>query len=153
MHFRNLLCLLLIPLLFSCGGKTIFNEKTKFENLQWNRFKELSYSWEIKDTTAVYDVIFDLRHHTVYPFDNLSITIALYSPSGERRVSDFHIPVKNTDGSFKAEGMGDLWDLEYVLFPDQKFKESGKYKIEIENRMDKLETPGVMEAGVRIRKK
>jgi len=153
MRTRYLLFVLLIPLFFSCGSKTIFKERTKFENLQWNRFKELSFSWEIKDTSAVYDVIFDLRHHTVYPYENLFITIALYSPSGERRVSDFHIPVKNTDGSFKAEGMGDYWDLEYVLFPDQKFREPGKYKIEIENRMDKLETPGIMEAGITIRKK
>jgi gliding motility-associated lipoprotein GldH len=153
MRTRYLLFVLLIPLFYSCGSKTIFKENTKFDNLQWNRFKELSFSWDVKDTSAVYDVVFNLRHHTVYPYDNLFITIALYSPSGERRVSDFHIPVKNPDGSFKAEGMGDYWDLDYVLFPDQKFREPGKYKIEIENRMDKLETPGIMEAGVTIRKK
>lgn len=148
-----LLVLLFTPLFISCGGKTILQERTKFEELSWNRFKELSFSWDIKDTTKSCDILFNLRHHTVYPFDNLFITIALYSPSGERRVSDFHIPVKNADGSFIANGMGDYWDLDYPLFKDFKFRETGKYKIEIENRMDKLETPGIMEAGITVKEK
>lgn len=150
MKIRILLLIITIPLFISCGKKTIFQERVKFDDLKWNRFKELSFTFEVQDTSAVNDIIFNFRHHSVYPYEELFITIALSSPSGERRISDYHIPVKKPDGSFFAEGMGDLWDLDYTLMPGHKFSEKGKYKLEIENRMSKLETPGVMEAGITV---
>ena len=152
MKSRLLFLIAVISIFFSsCGKRTVFEQRQKFDDLKWNRFKELKFEFAIKDTSQLYNLSLLLRHHSIYPYGELFVTMALYSPSGERRVSDFHLPVKKEDGTFKAEGNCDLWDIDYPLFKSYKFSEAGKYRIELENRMDKLDTEGVMEIGIQVK--
>jgi gliding motility-associated lipoprotein GldH len=146
-----LFSILLSFLFASCGKKTVFEQRQKFDDLKWNRFKELSFSFDIKDTARVYDMELLFRHHTMYPYQDIFVTLAIFSPSGERRVGDFHLPVRDKNGVFYSQGNGDLWDIDLPLYKMMRFTEPGKYKVEIENRMDKFDTEGVMEVGLRVK--
>ena len=120
--------------------------------MNWNRFESVFFETDIKDIKSDYDLTVMLRHHTVYPFQNLAFTIAIYSPSGERRIKDMDVPLRKADNSFIASGAGDLWDIDIPVFQNFKFNEPGHYKIELENRMSKYDTPGVIDIGLKISK-
>jgi len=149
---RLLPLLLILFVLHSCSPRKVFEQRHTFENMQWNRFKSVYFEFDISDTKSLYDLSLSLRHHTVYPEPDLQITIAIYTPSGERRLKDVILQVRNADGTFKSSGMGDLWDIEQPIYEGYTFNEKGHYKVEIENRMSKLDTPGVMELGLRVEK-
>jgi gliding motility-associated lipoprotein GldH len=150
---RLLPLFLMILFLSSCQNNKVFEQRHNFDDMKWNRFKSITFEFDIKDTESKYDIMMMLRHHTVYAEPDLRLTLALYTPSGERRLKDVILPIRNADGSFRSSGMGDLWDLEQVAFSGYSFNEKGHYKLEIENRMDKFDTPGVMEFGIKIVKR
>ena len=68
------------------------------------------------------------------------------------RSRDYHFRLKNTKLEWKGDGMGELWDIELPIRKDMLFNKSGICKIRIENRMRKVETPGIMEVGLIVKK-
>ncbi len=136
----------------SCSQKKVFEQRHTFDQLKWNRFESIFFETDIKDITSTYSFTVELRHHTVYPFPNLAFTIAVYSPSGERRIKDLDVPLRNPDNTFKALGNGDMWDIDIPVFEKFSFNEPGHYKIELENRMPKFDTPGIIDIGLLIKK-
>ncbi|MCX6271815.1 MAG: gliding motility lipoprotein GldH [Bacteroidetes bacterium] len=152
MKSRLLLFSLVLLCLISCSGRKVFEQRHTFEQLKWNRFESVFFETDIKDTETNYDISVEIRHHTAYPFANLMMTLAIYSPSGERRIKDIDVLLRNADGTFKAQGNGDLWDITAPVLQGITFSEPGHYKFELENRMSKFDTPGMMEIGLLVEK-
>lgn len=153
MKFRIFISLIMISLaLSSCSRNKIFEKRHSFDQVKWNRFESVFFETDIKDVESTYNISVELRHHTLYPYPNLAFTIAIYSPSGERRIKDMDVPLRNADNTFKANGMGDMWDITIPVFENYQFNEPGHYKIELENRMPKFDTPGIIEIGLLITK-
>jgi hypothetical protein len=48
--------------------------------------------------------------------------------------------------------MGELWDIELLIRKNLKMKKEGVCKVRIENKMTKLQTPGIMEIGLVVKK-
>ncbi len=152
MKYGKIILGLWLVTLVSCSGRKVFEERHVFEKLKWNAFESVFFETDIDDIDQDYDISVEVRHHTVYPYDQLSMTLAVYAPSGERRVKEFTLLMKNPDGTFRASGMGDLWDLTEPVMKQFRFNEKGHYKFEIENTMPKFDTPGIMEIGLKIEK-
>ncbi|MHC1706656.1 MAG: gliding motility lipoprotein GldH [Bacteroidales bacterium] len=154
MKSRILVVLILLPFVFiSCSRNKVFEERHVFKQMNWNRFESIFFELEIKDIESEYSIMVKLRHHTVYPFTDLAFTMAIYSPSGERRLKDINAKVRDENNSFLGSGAGDLWDLDIPVFDNFSFNEPGPYKIELENRMSKFDTPGIIDIGLMISKK
>lgn len=153
MRTRVLLALLLVfTFCVSCSRSKVYEKRHTFDKLNWNRFQPVIFDADIKDAESSYTISIMIRHHTVYPYPNLAMTMAIYSPGGERRVKDINIPLRDKDGTFKASGMGDLWDITTPVYQEFQFNEAGHYKFELENRMPKYDTPGIIELGILIEK-
>jgi len=149
---RILVLMALVSVLHGCSGRKVFLERHSFSELKWNRFEEVKFTADIRETASPLDVYIHLRHHTVYQDDKLFLTIAITAPDGTRRIRDVEIRLKDKDGKFLSSGMGDLWDIRVPAFEGITLGDPGKYIILLENRMSRYDTPGVMEIGVEIRK-
>jgi gliding motility-associated lipoprotein GldH len=99
-----------------------------------------------------YDVIVEVRHASHYPFANLLIELNIIYPSGEERVKAHDLLLRNSDGKFKGNGLGDIWDVSIPVYKNHSFNALGKYKFAIRNIMPVHETPGLMEIGLNIKK-
>ncbi len=139
-----------VLLLGSCGQKTVFKEFHRFDNISWDRFDLLKFDVDVqKDQKLDFDLL--LRHHTYYPYDYLDVNITFYTPSGASMSRDYHFKLKNKDGSWKSDGLGDFWDIELPIRNEMLFSESGICKVRIENKMTKINTPGIIEVGLKAR--
>lgn len=137
-----------ILLLGSCGQKTVFKDYHRFDNISWDRFDILNFNVDVqKDEKLDFDLL--LRHHTNYPYDYLDVNITFYTPSGASMSRDYHFKLKNKDGSWKSDGLGDFWDIELPIRNEMLFSESGICKVRIENKMTKINTPGIIEVGLK----
>ena len=93
-----------------------------------------------------------LRHHSYFPYDFMDVNITFYLPGGEMRSGDYHYKLKDKEGKWLSDGMGELWDIELPVRKNLKIIEAGICKVRIENKMTKMETPGIVELGLLVKK-
>ncbi|MFO8130083.1 MAG: gliding motility lipoprotein GldH [Bacteroidales bacterium] len=148
------LCLLpLFLLLLSCERNTIFEQHVNMDNHSWSKFSAVDFHFDIDDTSASYDVFIAIRHSAQYPGHNLLISTVLITPSGEKRFTEYDLRIRDDEDKFPGDGPENLRDIQIPLRKDFTFKEAGTCDLEIENRMPKLQTPGIHKIGLVVQKK
>jgi gliding motility-associated lipoprotein GldH len=140
-----------VLLFTACGNQTVFKEYREMEKVSWNRFDIQFFEVPVHQGDIL-DFYLFLRHHTYYPYDHLDVNVTFYKPGGEMRSGDFHYELKDENGKWKADGMGELWDIELPVQQNLKFSGDGICKVRVENKMTKLETPGIIEIGLIVKK-
>lgn len=149
---KHLVCILLaVFFLSSCDNTAVFKEIRKFENLSWNRMN-IQYFEVPVAKGDVLDFYLFLRHYTDFPYDKLFVSITFYSPDGTMRSGEYDFELKNKNGKWKADGMGDLWDIELPIIDGMRFGSEGICKVRVENKYPRSETPGIIEIGLIARK-
>lgn len=125
----------------------MFKEYYRFDNITWDRFNILIFDVNVeKGQLLDFDLL--LRHHTLYPYDYLDVNITFYTPSGASLSRDYHFDLKDENGNWKAEGLGDLWDIDLSIRKEMSFSKNGVCKVRIENKMTKVKIPGIVEIGM-----
>ncbi|PLW98347.1 MAG: hypothetical protein C0591_04620 [Marinilabiliales bacterium] len=135
----------------SCGNRTVFKEYRSFNDVSWNRFDIQNFEVPVKEN-EVLDFYLFVRHHSYFPYDFMDVNITFYMPGGEIRSRDYHFELKDEEGKWLADGMGELWDIELPVRKNLTINEAGICKIRVENKMTKLETPGIIEVGLLVKK-
>ncbi len=148
---QRFLLLLIIVFITSCSGENIYNEYKKFDNVSWNRFDIVEFEFPVNKNEP-YNLNLALRHHTYFPFSFIDVNITIFTPDGEIRSRNYHYNLKTSDLEWKGKGMGEIWDIELPIRKQMIFNENGNCKILIENKMSKVETPGIMELGLIVDK-
>ncbi len=129
----------------------MYSKYYKFDDVSWNRLNTLDFELPV-EKKAPLDFYLAFRHHTNYPYSFIDVNITFFTPDGEMRSKDYHYRLKGTDFNWKADGMGELWDIELPIRKEMLFNKSGLCKIKVENKMNKMETPGIIEVGLIVRK-
>jgi len=134
--------------LISCSSGAFYQEFYKFEKLSWNRFDFLKFEMPVEASSQEYDIYFRVRHLPEFPYKELEINFTMFLPSGEMRTVDHILQFTNRDGELLSECMGDFCDIDFLMRKGFAFSENGKVKFEVENKNTKIETPGIIEAGI-----
>ena len=150
---RFLILLAALLMLLSCRPGRIYQEFHKFENYTWKRFDKVKFDVAIKEAGITGDIVFTIRHITQYPYPNLPVNVILTTPSGEERILELDIRLKDYNDKFIGSVAGDLWDVEEVLWPSFYFTEAGVYRVEFENLIPKMGIPGLVDVGLYVKKK
>jgi gliding motility-associated lipoprotein GldH len=138
-------------LLASCGNKVVFRQYNKMENVSWNRFDIQHFDVPV-EKDDVLDFYLAIRHHTDFPFDKIWVNVTFYMPDGATRSRDYDFDLKDENGNWLGEGMGELWDIEFPLHKEMAFNKPGICKVRVENKNSKYETPGIVEVGLVVKK-
>ncbi len=138
-------------LLISCNSRTVFREYNKFDDISWNRMDFLNFEVPVQENESL-DFYLAIRHHTDFPYGFIDVNITFFTPDGEMRSRDYHFNLKNDELKWKGDGMGELWDIKLPIRKNMIFNKSGKCKIRIENKMNKMETPGIIEVGLTVKR-
>ena len=150
---KRLFLFLIIPVIImsSCGGSVVFKQYNKMENLNWNRFDYQVFEVDVEKDELL-DFYLAFRHHTDFPFDKLWVNVTFYTPDGATRSRDYDFDLKDENGKWLADGMGELWDIELPIRKEMLFNKGGSCKVRIENIHSKYDMPGVIEIGLVVRK-
>jgi gliding motility-associated lipoprotein GldH len=149
------LILIFIPVIIvltSCNPRKIYEKHFDIDRITWNRFDVKTFKVEIKDISANYAFYAAIRHLTDVPFRFLTIKFIIYTPSGERRILEQKILLKDNDGNLLGDGMGDLWDVNHLVRDNFKFTEPGICTVEISSTMSQADLPGIMQVGLIVKK-
>lgn len=138
-------------LLISCSEPDVYRKYVKMENINWQRFNILEFDVPVENGDQL-DFYLALRHHTDFPYDQLFVNITFYSADGEMRSHDYDLDLKDENGDWLADGMGELWDIDLLVREGMPFYKSGICKVRVENKFSKYDTPGILEVGLKVKR-
>lgn len=136
----------------SCQKRTVYREFRNFKNYTWERFDKITFEIPVDDADFTADIILSLRHLEEFQYAELPVNVIFTLPSGEERIVEKRIWLKDENGQFKGSVAGSLWDYDEVLWKSFHFNQEGTYTIEIENLIPKVGTPFLVDIGLTVRK-
>jgi gliding motility-associated lipoprotein GldH len=138
-------------ILSSCDKAKIYEKHLDNERITWNRFDVKTFRVEIEDISVGYDFYVAIRHITAFPLAYITMQFIIYTPSGETRMLEKKIRLKDDKGDWLGDGMGDLWDFNQLFREDLRFNQPGTCIVEISSTMSQADLPGVMQIGLVVR--
>ncbi|MBF9236298.1 gliding motility lipoprotein GldH [Hymenobacter sp. BT683] len=158
MYFRFALRLTMVAgllcMLTACDPNRVFEQNIDFPDSSWDVQQKPAFTFAIEDTTATYDVYFNVRHASAYGFYNLYVKHTLVGPAGRVGPPLLHqmLLMDPKTGEPKGSGTGDIYDIQILALPKQRFAKPGSYTLTLEQYMRQDQLPGLMAMGVRVAK-
>lgn len=149
--------LILFTLIFafglsSCQKRTVYRQFHEFDNYTWGRFDKVTFTFPVEEDGITADITLSIRYLEQYPYDDLPMNIILTTPSGEERIIERIVKLKDENGKFKGSIAGSYWDQKEVLWKGFYFNRVGIYNIEFENLNPRPGIPALVDIGLIIKK-
>ena len=149
---KNILVLLGLFLLVGCGPSYFFEQKKDIPNGVWTWRDSLDFVFEIKDTTAIYNLYLDVKAKDSYPNENIYLKLFTGFPDGHRLEYTRSFNVFDTKGALIGKRSGSAATQQFVLQENAFFSTPGSYKITVQQflRLDSIE--GIESIGLAVQK-
>ena len=138
--------------LLACDANRIFEQHQHIPDIVWRRDYKLTFEKEINDLSSSYNIAIAIRHIEGYGGNVLRVNLSHTDPVGREKNKDYELILKDEDGYWVGEGMGQMWDTEVMVMENFQFKEAGKHIFVIRHNMPHELVPLVMEIGLIIDK-
>lgn len=146
----------LIPclLLFSCQRINLFEKVKPIPGHEWKSTFKPSFTFEIKDTTASYELFIIFRHTEKYSYNNIWMNIHVESPDKVKQTILQELPLATNERGWLGTGIDDIYEHRIKLSAGEiRFNNAGIYKFTLQHIMRQDPLEHVMNAGLRIEKK
>jgi len=141
-------------LLVSCGGNRIYEENIDFENRVWRADSVGEFVFRIEDSTAIYNLYFNIRNTPDYPFHNIYINYNLSDSNGnviaEELVNNNLFAEKT--GEPLGDGIGGIFSHQFPLLINYEFLHQGQFQLQLQQYMRLDSLPGVVSFGIKVSK-
>jgi gliding motility-associated lipoprotein GldH len=121
-----------------------------FPDHSWDRFQKLTLEIPVKQCDRPVQVILFAWHTKAFPYRALNFHMVMETPSGEERINEFSLKIKNTDGKFLGTFQGDSCEGSIPLKKELYINQDGLLKIELENLIPRMKTEGLLGIGIRV---
>jgi len=124
----------------------------KFKDGEWERFDFLNFELPVEKAKVAYNISVELSFTENFPAESLYVNVVMTTPSGEERIKDYNLTVKDRDRNFLGTKTDGIYKLSIPIRKGIRFNETGVCKFEIENLMTKYVTPGIIDFGMKLEK-
>lgn len=137
-------------LFFGCGKNYLFDKTYEIQNGAWTYQDTLNFSFEIQDTSKIYNLFLNFDHSTDYGFQNLYINIYTLFPTGEQIKEMVSFEIANKGGVWFGDCDSEECHLEVPIQENAFFDIPGKYEITVEQNMRKNPLEGIRKIALKI---
>ena len=114
-----------------------------------------AFTFDITDTTTVYQPYFLIRHTQAYPYCNVWVWLYIKTP-GDTVIKKerINITLAETTGKWLGRGMGEIYEQRMPIYLGDSliFNRQGTYKISMEQNMRINPLPEILNVGLRLEK-
>ncbi|HLR38573.1 MAG TPA: gliding motility lipoprotein GldH [Chitinophagaceae bacterium] len=153
--FSCIIAISLLLLSYGCIDQTdlaVFQKEASVPNFEWTYKYQPSFSFQIKDTSALYDLFITIRHTNRYPYNNLWLLIHSAYQGAKPTEKRVELPLTDETGQWLGAGMDDIYQHRIPIQQNAKFDSMGTYHITLEQNMRINPLPNVMAVGLRVEK-
>jgi len=136
----------------ACKNDVFHNETVHLKNNEWQAADTLFYTFESKDSIALYDFYFEVRNTTDYDMQNLYLFITAYYPGNTFSRDTAECILAAADGKWFGKGMGKHKDNRFLFRKGVRFRKPGNYIIAVNQAMRKDTLNGISDVGILIKK-
>ncbi|MBN1198449.1 MAG: hypothetical protein JXA23_03785 [Bacteroidales bacterium] len=152
---KSLHRIILIPvmiLFFGCRQDVPDGVYHPFKDHRWQRFTILKFELPVKNSEKSYNIVFFARYDQDFPYTSLDFNMVMNTPTGEERIREFQLMVKDSDDHFLGTPDQGIYEGSIILSKDLYLNKEGMLRIEVENLIPRMETPGLLGVGIRLQK-
>ena len=143
--------LMLVLVTVSCQTIDIYEKTTTFKSHSWKSAERPSFTFEITDTTPLYNIFMVLRHEDAYNYNNIWINLTVKGPTDVVTIRREFILGNNKQG-WLGSGMDDIFEHR-IAFNDKPAPfHKGKYTFTLQQDMREDPLEHVINAGIRVEK-
>lgn len=144
--------LLLLAGLAACQTIDIYEKTTTFPSHSWKSAEKPSFTFEITDTTSLYNIFLVLRHEDAYNYNNIWINLTVKGPTDEVTVRREFILANNTSQRWLGSGMDDIFEHRITFNDKPTPLHAGKYTFTLQQDMREDPLEHILNAGIRVEK-
>jgi gliding motility-associated lipoprotein GldH len=143
--------LILFVVLGSCQTIDIYQKTTSFPKHSWASGEQPSFSFEITDTTALYNIFLVMRHEDAYNYNNIWINLTVKSPADVVTIRREFILANNRQG-WLGSGMDDIIEQRRPFNDKPAPLRKGTYTFTLQQDMREDPLDHIISAGIRVEK-
>ena len=148
---NKLIAILLLAAFASCQTIDVYEKTVAFPKHSWSSNEKPSFTFDITDTTALYNIFFVLRHEDAYSYNNIWVNLSMIGPHDTVNVRREFILGNNKQG-WLGSGMDDIFEHRIPFNDKPTALHSGKYTFTLEQDMREDPLDHIMNVGVRVQK-
>lgn len=137
----------------ACERGIVIDENLKIEDAEWEREKTAKFQFEIKDSSAAYEIYLNFRHGGDYPYQNMYLFTKTTGPNGLMAKDTAQMLLADNRGRWLGKGIGDIFDYQFPFKYGKIFPANGAYTFEIEQAMYDKVLENVTDIGITIKQK
>ena len=143
---------LLVATSSSCGKIDLYEKQVQIPAQKWFYNDVPEFTFQIEDTSALYNIYVVLRHTDLYSFNNVWLRIGSQAPADSMSYQNLNIRLA-TGSSWKGTGMDDIYEIREMISPGPvSFNKIGDYHFNIAQIMRENPLRYIMNVGLRIEK-
>lgn len=138
-----LLILLSSVMLTACSDGIVYSEYRQLPSKGWHADSVMSFTFDIADTVAMYDIVINVRHMDNYPYQNMWLFVELDT-------IEFYLA--DNYGNWLGNGKNGLIEMPVLYEQNYTFSHTGAHTIRLQHGMRTDWLKGVNAVGVEVRK-
>jgi gliding motility-associated lipoprotein GldH len=142
-----LVCFLCIV---SCKQIDLQEQNISVPQNNWQSNLLSTSSFEIKDTTCMYNVYIVLRHLDAYDYKNIWLNVGLQKAGETMKYQKLNLTLANDAKGWEGIGMNDIWEVRKLIARTPLNK--GTYNTSVGHIMRQNPLQHIMNVGVRVEK-
>lgn len=153
MNFNKIaLIITTVLLLSSCGNKSLIDEERTFNANVWNRFTPEVFNVNVNNIEDFYDIDITISVDTTkFRYEDMPLTVNLFSPKSERRMFYANVPLK-LNGRWRGEVVDGYRIVTQHIRTYFSFNCKGEHKMEIGQATSQYDLEGIHSMGLNIYK-
>jgi gliding motility-associated lipoprotein GldH len=126
--------------MIACNDNVYYKQSITIEDAAWSYGEVLDFEFDIKDTSAYYDLVLDVKHDVDFVYENIYVKINTIFPSGSQVADEVSLQLADELDQWEGNCSGSWCTVSILLQNRVFFKEAGGHKLSIEqfNRLDPL---------------
>ena len=136
----------------SCTTVDLYEKTVPIPEQKWKSSFKPVFTFNIKDTTARYQLFLVLRHTEKYSFNNIYVNLYAQIPGQDTAIKiQRDLTLASNEKGWEGTGMDDIYEHRLKLGEPQPLK-AGMYNFTVEQIMREDPLEHVLDAGIRIEK-
>jgi gliding motility-associated lipoprotein GldH len=120
-----------LVLLTACKEGVVYSSEIKITDASWSYGQKLNYTWDIQDTSLLYDIILTLNHRDDLKYHNLYTKIVSVYPDSTKFENILSLELFSPSGKPLGKCTGSNCTTPILLQEKVAFNKTGKYTIEL----------------------